>query len=262
MLSRLFRSRDRAPAKRHTIPEGQRVYAVGDIHGCLDLLDDLIGRIEADDRARGPARTTVIFLGDLIDRGPDSAGVLSRLSRFAGSRADVRILLGNHEEIFLQTLGGDPKAAKLFCRIGGRETAISYGIDPTAYERLDYDELVEHLDRLVPSAHKTFLEGFEDMITIGDYTFVHAGVRPDTPLNEQRTMDLRWIRDPFLDHRAPLDRMIVHGHTMTEDVAMLPHRIGVDTGAYASGRLSALGLEGGDTWVLQADRRTSDGGSS
>ena len=252
MISRFFRSKaPRSAGRSCSIPEGRRVYAVGDIHGCADLLDDLIAQIDADDAARGAAETTVIFLGDIVDRGPGSAAVIDRLIGYAATRADVRFLQGNHEEIFLGALDGEPKALRLFCRIGGRETVLSYGMDAAEYERLDYEELVQRLAQLVPEAHRTFLAGFEDLITIGDYAFVHAGVRPDSPLDQQRVSDLRWIRDPFLDHRARLDKMVVHGHTITPSVETHAHRIGVDTGAYATGRLSALGLEGTESWTLQ-----------
>ena len=265
MIMKFFRSKDTRPAGRgpkSTIPDGQRVYAVGDIHGCADLLDDLIAQIEADDATRGPAETTVIFLGDIVDRGPASAGVIDRLITLSESRPNVRFLLGNHEEIFLGALDGEPKALRLFCRIGGRETVLSYGMDAAEYERLDYEELVERLGQLVPARHRTFLDAFEDLITIGDYAFVHAGVRPGTPLEDQRSSDLRWIRDPFLDHRGPLAKMIVHGHTVTEAVDPKAHRIGIDTGAYATGRLTALGLEGDQTWLLQTGSAITSSGNT
>ena len=251
MISKLFKSRSVAKTSQAEIPEGRRVYAVGDIHGRADLLDDLIAMIDEDERARGPAQTTLIFLGDIVDRGPASAAVIDRLRGLAHDRSDVRFLLGNHEEIFLGALDGEPKALRLFCRIGGRETVLSYGMEAAEYERLDYEELVQRLEALVPDEHREFLRAFEDMIVIGDYAFVHAGVRPDTPLDLQRTSDLRWIRDPFLDHRSTLEKTIVHGHTMTDEIERRGHRIGIDTGAYTSGRLTALGMEGAETWALQ-----------
>ncbi len=251
MIAKLFKSRSAAKPNQPQIPEGRRVYAVGDIHGCVDLLDELMTLIDADEATRPPAQTTLIFLGDIVDRGPASAAVIERLRGLASSRPDVRFLLGNHEEIFLGALEGEPKALRLFCRIGGRETVLSYGMDAAEYERLDYEELVHRLESLVPAEHRSFVAGFEDMIVIGDYVFVHAGIRPDTPLDRQRTSDLRWIRDPFLDHRAKLEKTVVHGHTMTDEIERRGHRIGIDTGAYASGRLTALGLEGGDSWHLQ-----------
>jgi serine/threonine protein phosphatase 1 len=259
MISKLFTSRRRAAALEPTIPPGQRVYAVGDIHGCADLLGEVVSLIEADDSARGPAETSIVFLGDLVDRGPDSAGVIDRLIALADSRPRVRFLLGNHEEVFLGALEGEPKALRLFCRIGGRETVLSYGMDASEYERLDYEELVHRLDQLVPPAHRSFFDRFEDVIEIGDYAFVHAGVRPDMPLLQQRTGDLRWIRDPFLDHRTRLEKMIVHGHTITEGIETRPHRIGIDTGAYTTGRLTALGLERDQRWTLQTHRASLAG---
>ncbi|MEG3171833.1 metallophosphoesterase family protein [Sphingomonas sp. ZB1N12] len=251
MISKLFKSRSVAKSNQPQVPPGRRVYAVGDIHGRADLLDELIGLIEADERDRDAAETTLIFLGDIVDRGPASAAVIDRLRGLAQARPDVRFLLGNHEEIFLGALDGEPKALRLFCRIGGRETVLSYGMEAAEYERLDYEELVKRLEILVPDEHRDFLRKFEDMIVIGDYAFVHAGVRPDTPLDLQTTSDLRWIRDPFLDHRSSLEKTIVHGHTMTDEIERRGHRIGIDTGAYASGRLTALGMEGSETWSLQ-----------
>ncbi len=251
MLRKLLKSR--APVPPATIPAGQRVYAIGDVHGCLDLLDQLLAAIDADDAARESAATTLIFLGDLVDRGPDSAGVMERVRRLCEQRSDVRLLLGNHEEVFLAALEGDAKALKLFTRIGGRETAISYGITPSDYEGMDYDELGSALSASVPPEHRALLANGADMETVGDYVFVHAGVRPERPLDQQRGVDLRWIRDSFLHHRSRLDKMVVHGHTIADEVEFKPHRIGVDTGAYLSGRLSAVGLEGDRSWVIAAE---------
>jgi serine/threonine protein phosphatase 1 len=248
----LFKSK-RAAVPRDQVPAGVRAYAVGDIHGRLDLLDRLLERIDADDAARGPAETWLVFLGDLVDRGPDSAGVVDRLRRLAqapGGRT-VRFLAGNHEEMFLDALAGDASTVRLFARVGGRETALSYGITPERYNMLEFEELAAELAALVPPEHVAFLRGFEGQVTLGDYAFVHAGIHPDRPLAIQKAADLRWIRDPFLRHRARFEKRIVHGHTITDEVEVLPNRIGIDTGAYLSGRLTALGLEGEEQWFLQ-----------
>ncbi|MEA1084363.1 MAG: serine/threonine protein phosphatase [Sphingomonas sp.] len=254
MLKKLLNARRSTVTPLTAIPEGERVYAVGDVHGCADLLDQLLARIDADDRARGPARTTIVFLGDLVDRGPASAAVIERLRLLAAERPDTRFLLGNHEEVFLESLKGEPKALRMFCRIGGRETIMSYGIDAADYDRMDYEELHAAMRVRVPAAHQAFLESFEDMVTIGDYVFVHAGVRPGTELTAQRGADLRWIRNPFLDHDRALDKMVVHGHTISAGLDEQVHRIGVDTGAYETGILTALGLEGSARWTVQATR--------
>ena len=252
MLKKLLKARRASASPAAAIPPGERVYAVGDVHGCDDLLGELLLRIDADDAAREPARTTIIFLGDLVDRGPASAAVIERLRLLAASRPDTRFLLGNHEEVFVESLKGEPKALRMFCRIGGRETIISYGLAAADYDRMDYEELHAAMRARVPEEHETFLATFEDMIVIGDYAFVHAGIRPDTDFSNQRGSDLRWIRNPFLNHDRPFEKMVVHGHTISEDLDVQPHRIGVDTGAYETGRLTALGLEGTSRWTLQA----------
>lgn len=250
MLKKLFKglAADAAPC---ALPLGERVYAVGDIHGRLDLLDALLGEIDADDAARAPAATTLLFLGDLVDRGPQSAEVVERLRNLAADRPGTRFLLGNHEEVFLAALDGDERALRGFCKIGGRETMLSYGVDATRYERMDYAELGAALQHVVPVEHRRFLRGFEDMIVMGDYAFVHAGVHPGAALDAQDVGDLRWIREPFLRHRGRLEKVIVHGHTITPEVEWRPHRIGIDTGAYDTGRLTALGLDGEERWLLQ-----------
>ena len=247
MFAKLFRSRPAAPAApMGSIPAGQRIYAIGDIHGRLDLLEDLMRRVTADDGTHAPAETILIFLGDLVDRGPDSAQVISYLQQLANERpaGRTRFLAGNHEEVFLTSLEGDEKALRFFTRIGGRETILSYGISEAEYNALDYAELATALQARVPATHRDFLSGFEDMIVIGDYVFVHAGVRPGESLARQRTKDLRWIRNEFIEHGGPFEKIVIHGHTITENVEMTAHRIGIDTGAYASGKLTAMGFEG------------------
>jgi serine/threonine protein phosphatase 1 len=252
MLSKIFKRRGEPAAPPPSVPDGQRVYAVGDIHGRLDLLDDLLAMIAADDAARGSAATTVVFLGDLVDRGPDSAGVVERLRLLAESDSRLRFLTGNHEEVFHHAVHSDgDEALKFFCRIGGRETILSYGISEADYNAMDYPELKAALTNLVPESHLAFIAGFEDRIEIGDYLFVHAGIRPDIPLEDQRPRDLRWIREPFLSHVSPHCRMVVHGHTILQDIDLQPNRIGIDTGAYASGKLTAIGLQGEYRWVMQ-----------
>lgn len=250
----LFRKRpaiDDLPPR--AVPAGERVYAVGDIHGRLDLLDDLLARIDADDAGRPAAATQLVFLGDLVDRGPDTAGVVERLMTLAADGARARFILGNHEEIFLRALGGDMESLRLFVRIGGRETILSYGVSERDYDRTDYDELLALIRRAVPEAHVDFMKSFEDRIEIGDYAFVHAGVRPGVPLDDQRVADLRWIRSTFLNHPGDFGKMIVHGHSISDEADVRGNRIGIDTGAYATGRLTALGLEGERRWFLATD---------
>lgn len=235
------------------LPAGERVYAIGDIHGCRDALVTLLDRIDEDDVRRGPARTTLVLLGDLVDRGPHSADVVELAMALQRERPGTRFLMGNHEELFLTALDGNDEALRLFCRVGGRETVLSYGLDPADYETMDYEALRAWLAEHVPAAHRAFVSGMEALVEIGDYAFVHAGVRPNVPLAQQKEEDLRWIRQPFLGHKGRFERMVIHGHTITPEVERQVGRIGIDTGAYVTGRLTAIGLEGADWWLLQTE---------
>lgn len=236
----------RAPA----IPPGQRVYAVGDIHGRRDLFEALVEAIEADDAAAGPAETTVVLLGDLVDRGSDSAGVIALARQWQGRRR-VRILGGNHEEMFLRSFD-EVEMFRHFLRHGGRDTALSYGIDRVAFMAAELEEAQQLMRAHVPAEDIAFLEGFEDMVTIGDYLFVHAGIDPRVPLDAQRRQDLRWIREPFLSHPDSHGPVVVHGHTISEAPEDRGNRIGIDTGAFMSGRLTALVLEGTTRRYIEA----------
>ena len=233
-----------------SIPQGERVYAVGDIHGRLDLFEALIAAIEADDAASAPADTTVVLLGDLVDRGPDSAGVVARARDWQNQRK-VRILAGNHEEMFLNSFD-DVEVLRHFLRFGGKETVLSYGLDRKTYNAAEIEEVQALMHQTVPREDREFLASFEDMIAIGDYLFVHAGINPESPLEEQRRKDLRWIREPFLSHGEPHAAVVVHGHTITDEPVDRGNRIGIDTGAYSSGRLTALVLEGSSRRYLEA----------
>jgi serine/threonine protein phosphatase 1 len=251
MLKSIRRIFERAEsASLPAVPPGQRVYAVGDIHGRLDLFEALIAAVEEDDAAAGPAETTVILLGDLVDRGPDSAGVIARAREWQRQR-NVRILAGNHEEMFLKSFE-KTETLRHFLRFGGRETVLSYGIDREAYQTASVEDVQAMMEQAVPAEDRAFIEGFEDMIAIGDYLFVHAGIAPDVPLEEQRRQDLRWIREPFLSHPEPFGAVIVHGHTICDKPEDRGNRIGVDTGAYISGRLTAVVLEGTRRRYLEA----------
>ncbi len=247
----LFRKRAvLQPVPFRSIPAGRRVYAIGDVHGRLDLLDELIARIDEDDSARADARIELVFLGDLVDRGPHSSQVIDRIIHLSEAPAHVRVLMGNHEEVFLEVLDGNLEAMRLFTRIGGRETILSYGITEHDYDRLDTPSLSAAIREAVPKRHVQFLRETEDVIEIGDYLFVHAGVRPGVRFADQRAADLRWIRGRFLDHDGEFGKMIVHGHSISDDAVVLPNRIGIDTGAFATGRLTALGIEGEERWFL------------
>ena len=248
-FARRKRQIERPPA---AVPAGQRVYAVGDVHGCHDQLERLLALIEADDSARGAAETQVVMLGDLVDRGPRSAEVVERFVSRPPAFARFRFLMGNHEEAMLEALAehADPRAGG-WLRFGGRETLASYRVPDSVLE-LGGWLLADALRQHIPPAHLEFLAGFEDSVEIGGYLFVHAGVRPKVALDRQDKADLRWIRSAFLDDESDHGRMIVHGHSVFPEPVFRANRIGIDTGAYRTGRLTALGLEGTERWTLAA----------
>lgn len=254
MLKFLKKKQDSAPPEDASIGDDHRIYAIGDIHGRADLLVELLERINADHLAREPKPRQIILLGDLVDRGRQSAQVVTCALKLAEGGIPVRFLKGNHEEVFIHAARGDEKAMRFFCRIGGRETIISYGLSDADYGAMDFAQLTRWTLENVPREHVDFLDGFEDMIEIGDYLFVHAGIRPDVPLDEQKPKDLRWIRDDFLSFKDPLGKVVVHGHTITDGVDEQVNRIGIDTGAYQSGVLTAIGLQGSDRWYISTSR--------
>ena len=240
-------------ASEPAIPPGQRIYAVGDIHGRLDLLVTLAWAIEEDDAQRGPADTTIILLGDLIDRGPDSALVLCA-ARDWQSRRNVRIILGNHEEMFLKSFS-QLEALSQFLRFGGHETVLSYGVNSGDFDELNLADAQQAMVHAVPDRDIDFIETFEDAIAIGDYLFVHAGIRPGKAIDVQNPQNTRWIREPFISSKRDHGPVVVHGHTITDEAVIRKNRIGLDTGAYMSGKLTALGLEGTGRWLLEASER-------
>lgn len=234
------------------IPDGYRVYAVGDVHGRDDLLCAVLGKIESDSAGREPASTVIVFLGDLIDRGPDSAGVVERLRTYAPDGVRLVFLAGNHEEALLRILDGEGQLIADWLRFGGAECMQSYGVDPRKLRRMTTARAAEAIRGAVPAEHADFLRGFDDTFRAGGYLFAHAGIRPGVRIAEQSQTDLRWIREPFLKDTTDHGFVVVHGHTICERVEERPNRIGIDTGAYRSGVLTAIGLEGNDRWYVQA----------
>jgi serine/threonine protein phosphatase 1 len=258
MLQRLRDFFSPPPAPRlPAVPEGRRYYAIGDIHGRLDLYEALIATIEEEIATAPQLDHRVVLLGDLVDRGPDSAGVVERTRAWQQSR-NVRVLAGNHEEMFLAAFD-KPEALRHFLKHGGRETLLSYGVSTRQMATLSLEELFALLGDVVPQETRAYIASFEPMIRAGDYVFVHAGIDPARSLAEQKRSDLLWIRERFLSHQGPLEKVVVHGHTVFERVMDCGNRIGIDTGAFRSGVLTALVLEGDQRRILQA--RTGDAGT-
>ncbi|HUD51417.1 MAG TPA: metallophosphoesterase family protein [Parvibaculum sp.] len=241
---------ERRPA---AVPDGVRLYAIGDIHGRDDLLGGLLARIEADARTRPPARNILIYLGDYIDRGLQSRQVLDRLTTRPLAGFEAVHLKGNHEAAMLEFLR-DANFGRTWKYYGGLETLHSYGIteltlsdDPSDFERAR-----ARLERTMPLAHRRFLDSLQLSVEFGDYFFVHAGVAPGVRLDRQVEDDMLWIRDKFLQSDAWFGKIVVHGHTPKERPVFKDNRIGIDTGAYMTNVLTCLVLERQETRVLQS----------
>lgn len=252
VFSKLFRrmSATVSSTRSFTGPRGKRLYAVGDVHGRLDLVDDLLGRIEDDINDRPVETAAVVFLGDLIDRGPDSAGVIERLQSLSHFPAKTLFLLGNHEEFLLRALAGEPGVAHDWLGFGGDACAESYGIASITLQALDEDRIAKVLHAAIPAAHVEFIKTFGDTFAFGDYLLVHAGIRPGVPIEQQQPRDLRWIRQPFLSDTHDHGCMVIHGHTISNGVDQRLNRIGIDTGAYQTDILTAAVIEEDDIRFL------------
>jgi serine/threonine protein phosphatase 1 len=227
------------------VPMGRRVYAVGDIHGRADLLIKLLEELRKDARIGNyQGRPILIFLGDYVDRGFQSKDVINVLLSNMVSPFETYFLKGNHEQAMLQFLG-DPGIGPRWAEYGGAETLVSYGVQPPR-QRTSMEEWMQasaDLHEALPNEHLHFLKSLELSVRVGDYVFVHAGVRPGVPLDQQSEHDLLWIRDDFLNDRRSLGAVIVHGHTPIPKPYRDTRRISLDTGAYLSGKLTAARFE-------------------
>jgi serine/threonine protein phosphatase 1 len=234
---------------RHGAPEGMRIYAIGDVHGRLDLLSQLIRRID-DHRARNPIGTAVeIFLGDYVDRGPSSCQVIEFLIDRVATHSAI-CLRGNHEELLLQFLQNS-SIYKTWFDLGGAATLLSYGVVPgRQLLGADLESLRTAFRAAMPATHLEFLNSLPYSHTFGEYFFVHAGVRPGIAIARQAPHDMMWIREVFLSSKADFGKVIVHGHTPVMEPEILANRINIDTGAYATGKLTCLVVDGQGAQIL------------
>lgn len=225
------------------MPDGIRIYAIGDVHGRADLLASLLLQIEVDVALHPVFRPMTVLLGDYIDRGPESRQVLDLLSARNQSQEMV-FLKGNHEAFLLKFMD-NPELLNEWRRCGGLATLISYGlkppIDPTPYEQA---QLARELARVLPDAHRNFLQSLPLSFSCGDFLFVHAGIRPLVSIEQQVESDLIWIRDEFLFWEEGFEKIVVHGHTPVLEPDIRFNRINIDTGAFATGRLTCMMFEG------------------
>ena len=230
---------------------GTRVYAVGDIHGCLELLQILVGQIRAHAAAVPSAQKVLIFLGDYVDRGPDAKGVIDYLVNLNLTDWKLVFLRGNHDQAVLDFLQ-DATSYRAWRSFGAGETLLSYGVAPPQFEReADFEEARVALSQNLPKGHLEFFENLAHYHIEDGYMFVHAGIRPGIPLEEQGPEDMMWIREGFLSYRGSLPKVIVHGHTPSDMPIRNRQRICIDTGAHATGRLTAAILENQDCTFIQ-----------
>jgi serine/threonine protein phosphatase 1 len=229
------------------LPDGVRIYAIGDVHGRADLLDQVFSRIDTDLLRRPAARALQILLGDYVDRGRFSKEVIDRLIERTHSR-EMICLKGNHEGCLLDFLR-DPSCLSHWRQLGGFETLLSYGLNPLLDVRMTNarssvrEELAEEFAAAIPGSHREFLNGLKSSFSYGDFFFAHAGVRPGVPLSLQSEEDLLWIRDDFLLCEEDFGKVVVHGHTPVLEPDIRSNRINIDTGAYATGNLTCLVIE-------------------
>ncbi len=236
------------------VPHGVRVYAIGDVHGRLDLLQELEERILEDLGRDGRiVDPVIVHLGDYVDRGLQSRQLLDHLLHRSRLADLPRVFLRGNHDLWMRLFLAGEEVGESWLEFGGRETLASYGVPalPDLPPEERFPELRRRLAERVPAAHVTFLDRLEDAFVLGDYFFCHAGIRPGVPLEEQDPRDLLWIREPFLSWRGDPGRVVVHGHTVSEEPVVRTNRIGVDTGAYLTNRLTALVLEDADWRFLQ-----------
>lgn len=244
-----------APERRllHAITPGERIYAVGDVHGCLAEFERLVAAIRSDAAQRAALPTRILILGDFVDRGPSASQVLAAVKRFASASERFTVLLGNHEQLMAEAIEGDVRALASWLSVGGDETLLSFGVDASLVREGACEALLQAAQRKIGAEVLAWLQRLPLSYRSGDVVFVHAGVRRGVAVERQSAKDLLWIREPFLSDREPRSFLVVHGHTVYPDgPCWEDHRIGIDTGAYRTGRLSAIGLEGDLAWSLSS----------
>ncbi|MBR0750732.1 serine/threonine protein phosphatase [Bradyrhizobium jicamae] len=238
MLKALLSRLDR----RARLPKGVRLYAVGDIHGCSDLLTTAFGLIDEDLARTKPGRVIQVFLGDYVDRGPNTRRTLDLLIG-RGQVHETVFIKGNHEALLMDLLA-DPSRLPEWLQLGGAATLMSYGVETSPHQAAtDPVSVRQAFLAALPQSHIAFLRALVPSYSCGDFFFAHAGAKPGIPLDQQSEEDLMWIREPFLSSDEDFGKVVVHGHTPVREPEIRNHRVNIDTGAYATGCLTVLAIE-------------------
>ena len=242
-------SRTKAEFRKPRLPDGMRIYAISDIHGCADLLQQMLTVIDRDLTTIGSMRAIHVFLGDYIDRGPDSCRTIDLLIE-RGRKHESVFLKGNHEAFLFDVLR-DPSRLQDWKQYGGLQTLASYGLQPSLNpDAAEQKELIDQLAWTIPPHQRHFFNNLRLRFVCGDFFFVHAGVRPGVALAKQEEQDLLWIREEFLVSEQRVGKYIVHGHTPVPAPDIRPNRVNIDTGAYATGNLTLLTIQGNSLLAL------------
>ncbi len=236
-------SRSKPERRKPRLPDGIRIYAISDIHGCADLLQQMFTVIDRDLTTARSMRPIHVFLGDYIDRGPDSRRTIELLIE-RGRKHESVFLKGNHEAFLFDVLK-DPARLQDWKQYGGLQTLTSYGLRPSLNpDPAEQAELIKQLAVAIPPHQRRFFNSLRLRFVCGDFFFVHAGVRPGVALARQEEHDLLWIREEFLNSERRFGKYIIHGHTPVREPDILPNRANIDTGAYATGNLTLLTIQG------------------
>jgi len=245
-------------SNRPSTARGERIYAIGDVHGRYDLLRELLRSIEQFNRGLpSPEKLHVVLLGDVVDRGPGSAEILRFLTDWVANAEGQVLLQGNHEELMLKVHGGERRLLRNWLELGGRETLESYGLQVPATGEPIPPRFMSDIAAAIPKSTMDFVSRWPTVARSGDYFFCHAGIRPGVDLARQSKSDLLWIRREFLDSDRNHGAVVVHGHSISAEAETRANRIGIDTGAYRTGVLTALFLDGNEREFIVTEPKTA-----
>lgn len=247
-------------AKTEYLGPEEGAYIIGDIHGCFDQIyhllelirDDIGQNLSVTGTTDSVKKPKIIFLGDLIDRGPRSKDVVDLLLNYRPDYAEPIFLKGNHEAVFLKVIKGDLESFKFWCQFGGRDCMRSYGVSNIGEIDYNPEAVLNRFIEAIEPSHIEFISSFDYYHVARDYLCVHAGIRPNVPLSKQKNKDMMWIREPFLKHKKAHEYRVIHGHTISDAPVERPNRIGIDTGVYNGNPLTCAFIRNEELRFIQS----------